>query len=60
LLTTADISLAIEASSAADVLTTVVMAGLDPAIHVFASNSAQERGWSGHLREDALRAFARA
>jgi hypothetical protein len=37
-----------------------VMAGLVPAIHVFLGKIQQSRGCPGHLREDALRAFARA
>jgi len=35
------------------------MAGLVPAIHVFFAGN-NSRGCQGHLREDALRAFARA
>jgi hypothetical protein len=36
-----------------------VMPGLVPGIHVFAEFKQKTRRWPGHLREDALRAFAR-
>jgi hypothetical protein len=38
----------------------VVMAGLDPAIHVFGSNEKQDVDARDVWREDALRASARA
>jgi hypothetical protein len=37
----------------------IVMPGLVPGIHVFGYVGKQRRGWPGHLREDALCAFAR-
>jgi hypothetical protein len=37
----------------------LVMPGLEPGIHALASFELEERGWPGHLREDALRALAR-
>ncbi|MGA2288219.1 hypothetical protein [Bradyrhizobium sp.] len=37
-----------------------VMAGFVPAIHVFALIEKERHGTPGHLREDALRALARA
>jgi hypothetical protein len=37
----------------------LIMPGLVPGIHVLAALKQERRGWPGHLREDALRAFAR-
>jgi len=37
----------------------VVMPALVAGIHVLLSQKGPRRGWPGHLREDALRAFDR-
>jgi hypothetical protein len=42
-----------------DISTKLVVPGLVPGIHVLTMQQQESRGWPGHLREEALRAFAR-